>query len=338
MMLQPIEPNTMNTTITMFNTNMLEKKSFLRNNIAGKTTESTKRIGMGKFSRSDGMQTVIDQCENDSVDSDDSTTMSLEEQSSCSTPRRISFQEGESESIHESLLSFIQSESMKPKKTVRFATELSEATDSNQIATKPWEGSLTEEHCRELWYSKEELALIKHDAKLAIANRASVQGNPEASCEEKDRLLGLERFSKKRAQWKKSSIRCVLMAQGQMRELNARSIYSDYIYNDYNISKEDYIQTISQRCTEWARDAAKKQGFLDYCAAHDPLASLFSDSDVENEQNYNEMIFGETSVEDTNTSNNKRKVDAVYHASNDQEEILSDRRVRHRRAALLQVV
>ena len=88
------------------------------------------------------------------------------------------------------------------------------------------------------------------------------------------------------------------------------------------------------RCTAWSRDAAKKQGFRDYCAAHDPLASLFSDGGhgemtledygKENEQNYDEMIFGER---DTSRTGEKRTCEQVNDDFQQQQE---SRNVRQR--------
>lgn len=306
--------------------NKNENLPLLRNNSDSKATMTSKRVGLGKFSRS--LDTVNNICSDDSP---------VKPQPLTSTPRRISFTEqDEGDHIHEGLFSSFHTENRKTKKTVRFATQLStrfDATGGIQegSASKLWEG--TEEHCRELWYQKEELVSIKHAAKVIIANRAKVQRNPNASLQERDSLIGLERFSKRRAIWKKSAIRCVMMAQNQMRELNAQTIK-----NDHSISKEDYIQTVSMRCSNWSRDAAKKQGFRDYCAVHDPLASLFSDSEFKNcethldekkekQQNYNELIFGETTP--CNMSN-KRKVGSMYDANNEQNQVDSDRRIRHR--------
>lgn len=237
----------------------------------------------------------------------------MSEESSCSTPRRISFTEQDQdqcEDFHDSLLSLLQMENSKPVKRVRFAAQHT-TVESTEI--------LTEEHCHELWFQKAELAAIKHAAKVLIANRKQIQENPDASSEELDGMTGLERFSRKRAVWKKSTIRCVLMAQRQVDELLRTSGYD---FKNHGMSKEDYIQAISLRCTGWARDAAEKQGFRDYCAVHDPLASLFSDNSEfnENEQNYNELIFGETPSENTNK---KRKVEAM-------EPMDSGRRIRYR--------
>lgn len=211
----------------------------------------------------------------------------------------------------------------KIRKSVRFSSQLIIDTESDkqeEPAKTPWYGALTEEHCNELWYQKRELLAIKQAAKVLIVNRSKIQKNPNASSEELDNLVGLERFSRQRAGWKKNNIRFVLMAQNQMRELQAQSINAFH-----NINKEDYIRDVSLRCSEWSREAAEEQGFCDYCAVHDPLASLFSD-DKKEKQNYNELIFGERTV---SNSNNKRNFE--------QTQIDSVRRVRSRTEILQSV-
>lgn len=214
-------------------------------------------------------------------------------------PRRVSFTQ--------------QDANEKVKKSVRFSSQLivdKESDNQDEPARNSWNGKLTQEHREELWYQKRELVAIKQEAKVLIANRSKIKKNPNASSEERDNLVGLERFNRQRAGWKKNTIRFVLIAQNQMRELHAQSIDTDY-----GIKKEDYIREISLRCSEWARLAAEKQGFRDYCAVHDPLASLFSDSEFndgctylddnkKDGQNYNELIFGETTA---SNSNNKRQ-------------------------------
>lgn len=269
----------------------------------------SKRLGLGKFSRMNRWNNDSNDCGNDSAHIDKMTSpITKEEQSSCTPPRRISFNRLDQEAKDINLFPMLQTNN---KKTVRFAPQLSTATPDS---TKLWNGSLTEEHCNELWYQKSELAAIKHAAKVAIANRAKVERNPYSSFEQLDELLGLERFSKQRAVWKKSAIKCVMMAQCQINGMNGNN----------SISKEDYIERISSRCTAWARDAAEKQGFHDYCAVHDPLAALFSDSEdtyneKENKQNYNELIFGERTI------SNKRGCNEL-----DTMMIDSGRRKRHR--------
>jgi len=349
-MLRLEEINIMNSTMHfMSNGNNNENMPFLWNKSDSKATRTSKRIGSGKFSRNNDLNTVSNLCNNDLADSNitaiTSSPTPLREQSASSTPRRISFtKQDEGDDIHG--LPLHNTEKRKTKKTFRFALQPSEATNVTIIsqegtARKSWKGTLTEEHCHELWYQKDDLAAIKREAKVIIANRTKIQSNPNASSEEQESLIGLERFSKQRAVWKKSAIQYVLMAQRQIRGLHTQTSK-----NNTSISKEDYIQSISLRCTDWARDAAKKQGFRDYCAVHDPLASLFSDSEFNNsetslddytkgeEQNYNELIFGERTV---GNASHKRKVGAVCDASNEQEQIDAGRRIRQR-TALLQLV
>jgi hypothetical protein len=327
-MLRLIETNAM-TMKFMFHGNKDETKPFLLDNIDSIESMNSKRLGLGKFSRTNNLNNDGD-CGNSMAII---SPTPIREESSCSTPRRISF--------------FQDTENTrKTKKTIRFVPQLSKTNDGTDgSASKLWKGALTEEHCHELWYQKGELVAIKQAAKIAIANRSKIQDNPNASFEELDSLLGLERFSKRRALWKKSAIRCVLMAQGQMNELCKQTTIKNVYSN--SINKEDYIQSISLRCTEWARNASEKQGFCDYCAVHDPLASLFSDSKFnsseislddykkEEEQNYNELIFGETTIGNNNTNSKKRKVGAVYRAGNEQGQVHSSRRRQLRAAAQL---
>lgn len=306
-MLMPIEYNRMNSlTMNMMangNTNTQNTKPLLW----------SKRLGLGKFSRINRNDCCDESAHFEKLMASTSP-MTLLEQSTCSPPRRISFSRLDQV---EDTNPFPMLETRKPRKAVRFAPQLASTVNDSP---KLWYGNLTEEHCSELWYQKSELAAIKLAAKVAIANRNKVQGNPDASFEQLDELIGLERFSKQRAVWKKSAIRCVMMAQRQAKSLNG--------YN--SISKEDYIERISSRCTAWARDAAEKQGFRDYCAVHDPLAALFSDCEdsdheEENKQNYNELIFGETTI------SNKRKVEAAFDGCIEQENMIdSGRRTRHR--------
>lgn len=297
-------------------------------------TKTVKLLGLGKFSRSSNLTDASSHREdliafkNDNNRKVSNAPMFTRDESSCSAPRRISFKQDED--VQEVPLPLLEP---NQKKTVRFSPQPDDTSDNRErVTTRLWEGVLTEEHRRELWYQKAELAAIKLEAKIAIANRAKVENSLEASIEEQDSMIGLERFSKQRAVWKKSAIHYVLMAQRQIRGLGS-----------HIISTEDYIQSVSLRCTAWAREAAKKQGFRDYCAVHDPLASLFSNSDWNNDeisrdeqkeekQNYNELIFGEPTCVNTT---NKRTVDAIYNTtSNRQEQVGCERRVRHRTALL----
>lgn len=279
-----------------------------------KNTKPSKRLGLGKFNASATDSSLSEKL---TIETD---RVSLTEDLSCLTPHKISFNRlDQCEST--SLSPMLETENKKPKKTVRFAQEVSMTTHSTRL----WDGVLTPEHCDQLWYQRTELAAIKQAAKVTIATRNLVEGTPGVLFDQADQLLGLERFSKQRAVWKKSTIKCVLMAQRKIKNLYAGS---NAIDDEDQI--RDYIQLICMRCTEWARDAALKQGFQDYCAVHDPLAELFRDTDEsegENRQNYNELIFGDMNVDN---SNSKRKVGVVYDGGNDQYSDEFGRRTRHR--------
>lgn len=272
--------NTMlNTTSSMNATKPLVRK---KSNIIKKTKRS-KRLGLAKFNASPNDSSLSEKL------TIETNHIPLTADFSCLTPRRISFNELDQCKTTSASAVMLPTEDKKPKKKVRFALELSTTTDSKYER----DGVLTPEHCEELWYQRSELAAIKHAAKVTIATRNFVKGNPDASFEQLDELQGLERFSKQRAVWKKSAIKCVIMAQRKIKDLYAGSNAMD---KEDQI--RDYIHLISSRCTEWARDAAQKQGFHDYCAVHDPLAELFRDSDdsddenEDNRQNYNELFFG----------------------------------------------
>jgi hypothetical protein len=138
---------------------------------------------------------------------------------------------------------------------------------------------LTSELCHDLWYQTSEINAMKQDAKSVLLNREGA---------DPDDLSGLERFNSHRAVWKRSAIYYVLAAQKQRQG-------------------EDFIRRVSRRCSAWARETAVQQGFKDYCAVNDPLASLFGNK----EENYNDCFFSETSVysSDSENSGKKRKVD-----------------------------
>jgi len=354
-MLIPLETDTITSTMTinfMVHSKEVQIQQYSRDERASRATNTSKRIGLRKFSPSNSFNMFLN-----GDDSNYRSTMTvlrptpvreeLREESSSSMPRRISWngKDGHND-IHEGLLSLINTGSRITKKTVRFAPEPSmNANRGSQQRTsvKPWGGELTEDHCHELWYQKDELATIKHDAKVVIANRNKIlkKKTTNVSSEERESWVGLERFSKQRGMWKKSGLRCILMAQRQMDGFDAQ-------ITDNILSKEEYIRNISLKCTAWSRDAAQKQGFHAYCAVHDPLASLFSDKEfnsseisledytMEEEQNYNEMIFGETTEDKTI---NKRAVGAVYDDSDGQDQVHSDRRIRQRTSlSLLRVI
>lgn len=347
MMHRPLNDITMNTAMTInplnpvFNNINIEIKPFLWSSSDSRAIKSFNRIGLGKLSTIN----VNNVCGNDVNYSNISMASKtpMTECASCA-PRRVSFtHEGEDESDSQSqqLPTLLHTGNRKTKKAVRFSLQPKIDIPKNnqerpsQIA---WNGVLTEEHCKELWYQKEELAAIKHAAKVIIAKRNKAKRNPDTSSEEQEALIGLERFNKQRAISKKNTIRCILMAQHEMRQPRVQ-----LVLNNYGISKEDYIQKISFQRTEWSRNAAIDQGFNDYCAVHDPLAPLFGDSnskngntylddDREGAQNYNELIFGKTTF---CTTNSKRQIGSVYDTYNEQSRMIDDfsssgRRVRCR--------
>lgn len=211
---------------------------------------------------------------------------------------------------------------------------------------------LTQEHCEELWHQKDELAAIKQEAKHIIANRKAIlEGSSDdddsySNDDDRENLVGLERFSRQRAVWKRSAIHYVLMAQRQVHRQQRQRQSQQSNNNNLNInneSNEEYIRNVSTRCSGWAKETAVEQGFHDYCAVHDPLASLFSDSDDElsdssndstsssnrnnynKEQNYNELIFG-----DSNNSSSSKRKSIAEPKKEQQHQTLGDRRVRRR--------
>jgi hypothetical protein len=333
----------------MHNSKKDEIEQYLRNERDGKVPKTSKRIGQRKFSPSNSFNMFLNGDESNyrsamTILRPTPVREEMREESSSSMPRRISWngQDGHNDVLEK----LINTQSRITKKTVRFAPQPSMNVNRGshqRNSVKPWEGGLTEDHCHELWYQKQELATIKHEAKVVIANRNKIlkKKTTNVSSEERESWVGLERFSKQRGMWKKSGLRCILLAQRQMDGFDAQ-------ITDNILSKEEYIRDISLKCTAWSRDAAQKQGFHDYCAVHDPLASLFSDKEFnsseisledytrEEEQNYNEMIFGETTDDSTS---NKRAVGAVYDDSDGQDQVHSDRSIRQRTSlSLLPVI
>merc|ERR1711865_592002 len=84
---------------------------------------------------------------------------------------------------------------------------------------------------------------------------------------------GLERFTRQRAIWKRSSIHYILLAQKQVKE--KRGVLNQD-------QQQEYLYNVSIRCSTWAKEAAFEQGFQDYCSIHDPLASLFASTSTRN--------------------------------------------------------
>lgn len=193
--------------------------------------------------------------------------------------------------------------------------------------------SHTEEERRELWYQDDELGAMKREAKQIIANRKRVLANPDSTFAEREGMVGLERFSRQRATWKRIGIQYVLMAQRLVNMRNASN--TDNKKHNYDLT-QDFIRTAARRCTLWAQETATTQGFNDYLAVHDPLASLFSD-EGKDKQDYNELIFGDTNNKDesirstrtrsSSSGGNKRKARLSIVCEPNEE---NERRVRHR--------
>jgi hypothetical protein len=243
----------------------------------------------------------------------------------------------------------------KKRKMVRFTSNL--PTKATTTILFPTTTILTEEHCNELWYQKDELLEIKKEAKEVISRRedrknknsnsdsnSNKNDNNDDNDDNDDTHAGLERFTRQRAIWKRSSIHYILVAQKQVKEKQGVLINQD--------QQQDYLQNVSIRCSTWAKEAAFEQGLKDYCSIHDPLASLFasttstSSSDAsastssarigrrqdypknnntkeeqeeevgkeqeqeqekrrqKQEQHYDELIFGTTSTSNNNKDNN----------------------------------
>jgi len=222
------------------------------------------------------------------------------------------------------------SEPKRKIKTVRFKQNIPmKATIiiASKILSPP--RLLTEEHCKELWYQKTELSVIKKVAKAIIARRDNKDKRNDSRNDENNYNNndddnyndGLERFTRQRSTWKRSSIHYILQAQKQYNSHNAcNNIYNNANKSANDRAREEYIRNVSIRCSNWAKETALKQGFKDYCSIHDPLASLFTTRDKgnrkeegqqkqEQEQHYEELIFGNTRKE--NKISKKRKIIAV---------------------------
>lgn len=167
----------------------------------------------------------------------------------------------------------------KPAKRVTFEDNGNGSNSTSPASDRANEPlQLTEELRRELWYSAEEITKYKVDAKNTVLHREKATD---------DSLLGLEKFCCQRATWKRSAIHYVLLAQKQKQG-------------------EEFVARVSKRCTGWARETALRQGFKDYCAVEDPLASLFGCD----EKNYNDIFFNNpvcTTSRNSNSNSNENE-------------------------------
>merc|ERR1711959_218105 len=78
-------------------------------------------------------------------------------------------------------------------------------------------------------------------------------------------LVGLQRFNPQRATWKRSAIHYVLAAQSHL----CRKYNSTLVNSPQPQEAESYVRSVSLRCTGWARETAREQGYRDYCVAYD---------------------------------------------------------------------
>lgn len=170
------------------------------------------------------------------------------------------------------------------KRRVRFDETHCRTTTAPTGATPLLDKTLTENDCTALWYTPDEIATMRAAAKECIKHHHNHRRKSSLSLDDPDQLAGLERFSSQRAAWKRSAIHYTLLAQKQQRQLH------DLRQDPYKGGKAaGFIRKVSLRCTGWAREQAIRQGFKDYCAVHDPLASLFEGS----EENYNDCFFSD---------------------------------------------
>jgi hypothetical protein len=197
------------------------------------------------------------------------------------------------------------------RKSVTFLFDNSSSGDGDaqgEHLASPSPLQLTAEICHDLWYQTPEITAMKQDAKRVLLNRTD--SSP-------DERLGLERFNSQRAVWKRSAIHYVLMAQKQRHG-------------------EDFIRRVSQRCSAWAREMAIHQGFKDYCAVNDPLASLFGNE----EENYNDCFFNEPyccpATEWNSRRNDQRKAEDIETSSTTFPPITSERNVRQRHTSTVE--
>lgn len=235
----------------------------------------------------------------------------------------------------------------KTKKTLRFAplptkpkdpvkdsdSETANDKNSSTVIAKGQTPSITAEERRELWYQDDELAAMKQEARLIVEKHKNILENPSPTSAERELVVGLERFCRQRAVWKRSATHHVLMAQREAKKLKP----SNMNLEDHRNLIADYIQHVSLRCTGWARETATTQGFRDYCAVHDPLASLFSDEGNDG-LNYDELIFGDSNNTDKESLNSKtdgegkRKLPV---AAEPRQQIEDNRRVRQRTVPII---
>lgn len=323
MILQPIDTNTKINDIYMTNGVVgSEKLTTTPLCIANSTAsaENAKRL------RVDGLKSHLSRTM--SIEIPNPTPMreqALDSSSTSTRPQHIPFAHGSdnNKNLFSELAAQLNTTGDKNStgKRIRFAPFPSKyRNDANKNAPNESGGSprvtdlFTEEERRELWYQSDELASMKQEAKVIISNHRKRSEDPKTP-EEREDMVGLERFSRQRAAWKRSAIEYVLRAQQQVRKL--RNASTGFGKVSANVA-EEYIRSVSLRCTGWARETASTQGFRDYVAVHDALASLFDEQGKNRHRNYDELIFGEKTsdvIRSTETitgdNNNKRKISGI---------------------------
>merc|ERR1711907_704509 len=171
------------------------------------------------------------------------------------------------------------------QKAVRFVLE----PTMTLTAATPRSSALTND-CREpLWYHRDELAMIKLEVKQVLAMKRQQQREQQQQHNQqhnegghdRDRrksnyniykhddndtaLVGLQRFNPQRATWKRSAIHYVLAAQSHL----CKKYNSALVNIPQPKEAQNYVRSVSLRCTGWARGTAREQGYRDYCVAYD---------------------------------------------------------------------
>lgn len=220
-----------------------------------------------------------------------------EERSGRNEPHRISFTTSDDETSLGELSPSPSLPSPQPprlvEKTVRFILEPT-VTAAAATLVSP---DLTKDRREELWYQRDKLAAIKQEVKQVLAaqrvkerqqleqQHGEHDGDNSSNCNHEiggdndgnTALVGLERFNPQRAVWKRSAIHYVLAAQsharkkyGSLNMINANtSPNTNSPLPEAELEAEHYVRSVSLRCTGWARETAREQGYRDYCAAHD---------------------------------------------------------------------
>ena len=122
--------------------------------------------------------------------------------------------------LHHQRTSFVLPIRKRAFKTVRFAPFVNKESDvdSKDVFASPHK-ELTEEMIRTTWYSKQDIATFQKRSKLTILLKARF---PAFAQEHNinESALGLERFSPKRAAYKRAALKFTLQAQQKTNDPN----------------------------------------------------------------------------------------------------------------------